>query len=191
MTVISADFVAVLLVVSLAISIHLVVRYRELESLNPNEEKYDRVVSVMKLMAVPCIYTGVTTIVAFISLVVSGLQPVIDFGWMMTAGIVIALIISFIAVPCLMLVWAAKKVVPADISSQTPYTMYFATFADRQGGVVLAVSGVLLFLSVFGISRLEVRNRFIDYFKESTEIYQGMELLDSNLGGTATFGHCY
>ncbi len=184
MTVISANFVAVLLVVSLAISIHLVVRYRELESLNPNEEKYDRVVSVMQLMAVPCIYTGVTTIVAFISLVVSGLQPVIDFGWMMTAGIVIALIISFIAVPCLMLVWTAKEVVPKDISSQTPYTMYFATFADRQGGVVLAVSGVLLCLSVFGISRLEVENRFIDYFKESTEIYQGMELLDSNLGGT-------
>ncbi len=184
MTVISANFVAVLLVVSLAISIHLVVRYRELESLNPNEEKYDRVVSVMQLMAVPCIYTGVTTIVAFISLVVSGLQPVIDFGWMMTAGIVIALIISFIAVPCLMLVWTAEEVVSADISSQTPYTMYFANFADRQGGVVLAVSGALLCLSVFGISRLEVENRFIDYFKESTEIYQGMELLDSNLGGT-------
>ena len=185
MTVISANFVAVLLVVSLAISIHLVVRYRELESLNPNEEKHNRVASVMQLMAVPCIYTGVTTIVAFISLVVSGLQPVIDFGWMMTVGIVIALIISFIAVPCLMLVWTSKEIVPADISSQTPpYTMYFATFADRQGGVVLAVSGVLLCLSIFGISRLEVENRFIDYFKESTEIYQGMELLDSNLGGT-------
>ena len=184
MTVISANFVAVLLVVSLAISIHLVVRYRELESLNPNEEKYNRVASVMQLMAVPCIYTGVTTIVAFISLVVSGLQPVIDFGWMMTVGIVIALIISFIAVPCLMLVWNSRKVVPADISSQTPYTMYFATFADRQGGVVLAISGALLCLSIFGISRLEVENRFIDYFKESTEIYQGMELLDSNLGGT-------
>ena len=184
MTVISANFVAVLLVVSLAISIHLVVRYRELESLNPNEEKYNRVASVMQLMAVPCIYTGVTTIVAFISLVVSGLQPVIDFGWMMTVGIIIALIISFIAVPCLMLVWNSRKVVPADISSQTPYTMYFATFADRQGGVVLAISGALLCLSIFGISRLEVENRFIDYFKESTEIYQGMELLDSNLGGT-------
>ncbi len=62
--------------------------------------------------------------------------------------------------------------------------MYFATIADRQGGVVLAVSAVLLCLSVFGISRLEVENRFIDYFKASTEIYQGMELLDSNLGGT-------
>ncbi|MDG1987174.1 MAG: MMPL family transporter [Halieaceae bacterium] len=185
MTVISANFVAVLLVVSLAISIHLVVRYRELESLHPNEERYNRVVSVMQLMAVPCIYTGVTTIVAFISLVVSGLQPVIDFGWMMTVGIVIALIISFIAVPCLMLVWTSKEIVSTDISSQTPpYTMYFATFADRQGGVVLAVSGVLLCLSIFGISRLEVENRFIDYFKESTEIYQGMELLDSNLGGT-------
>lgn len=184
MTVISANFVAVLLVVSLAISIHLVVRYRELESLNPNEEKHDRVASVMQLMAVPCIYTGVTTIVAFVSLVVSGLQPVIDFGWMMTVGIVIALIISFIVVPCLMLLWRSKEVVQADILSQTPYTMYFATFADKRGGVVLAVSGVLLCLSFFGISRLEVENRFIDYFKESTEIYQGMELLDSNLGGT-------
>ncbi len=184
MTVISANFVAVLLVVSLAISIHLVVRYRELECLNPKEEKYDRVASVMQLMAVPCVYTGVTTIVAFISLVVSGLQPVIDFGWMMTVGILVALIISFVVVPCLMLLWRSREAGQTNIASQTPYTMYFATFADKRGSIVLTISGVLLCLSLLGISRLEVENRFIDYFKESTEIYQGMELLDSNLGGT-------
>lgn len=183
MTVISSNFVAVLLIISLAIAIHLVVRYRELHALDPEGDLHDRVLQAMRLMAVPCIYTGLTTIVAFMSLVVSGIQPVIDFGWMMTLGIGVALLLSFILVPCLMLVWPAGR--PHRHSGQDPaLTGYFAHVTDHYGRSILVVSAVLLVFSGVGISRLEVENRFIDYFHESTEIYQGMELLDRVLGGT-------
>ncbi|MDP5052801.1 MAG: MMPL family transporter, partial [Congregibacter sp.] len=93
MTVISSNVVAVLLIVGLAIAIHLVVRYREIHREQANLSLYDRVRESMRLMAVPCVYTGVTTMVAFVSLVVSGIQPVIDFGWMMTLGICVALLV--------------------------------------------------------------------------------------------------
>ena len=105
MTVISSNFVAVLLIISLALSIHLIVRYRELHSINPDEDEHARVLNTVRLMVVPCFYTSITTIVAFVSLVVSGIQPVIDFGWMMTTGIAVALVMAFMLVPCLMLVW--------------------------------------------------------------------------------------
>ena len=103
MTVISSNFVAVLLIIALAMAIHLIVRYRELHAEEPNGDSHERVLRSMTLMAVPCFYTGITTIVAFMSLVVSGIQPVIDFGWMMTVGVCVALLMSFIVVPCLML----------------------------------------------------------------------------------------
>jgi predicted RND superfamily exporter protein len=134
-------------------------------------------------MAVPCIYTAVTTIVAFTSLVVSGIQPVIDFGWMMTLGISLALLVSFTFVPAMMLVWPPDRVPPAAEKHQ-PFTLHVAVIADRHGSSVIWGSIALTVLVMFGISRLEVENRFIDYFKESTEIYQGMELLDARLGGT-------
>ena len=183
MTIISSNVVAVLLIVGLAIAIHLVVRYRELHRLAPDGPLQHRVRDAMRLMAVPCIYTALTTMVAFVSLVVSGLQPVIDFGWMMSLGISIALLVSFTLVPALMLLWPADRTPPAPDRGR-PLTLRFATVADRHGAIVLAASAALALLIGIGVTRLEVENRFIDYFKESTEIYRGMELLDSRLGGT-------
>jgi predicted RND superfamily exporter protein len=183
MTVISSNFVAVLLIITLAIAIHLVVRYRELHAAEPQGALYPRVLGAVRTMAVPCVYTGITTIVAFMSLVVSGIQPVIDFGWMMTVGIVLALALAFVIVPCLMLVWPTGRPFKHSGPHQ-PMTVYFARITDRFGGSVLLVSLALVVATVFGISRLEVENRFIDYFKETTESYRGMELLDAKLGGT-------
>lgn len=183
MTVISSNFVAVLLIIVLAICIHLIVRYRELHALDPDGDLFERVAETHRLMAVPCFYTGLTTIVAFMSLVVSGIQPVIDFGWMMTVGIAVALLLSFILVPCLMLVWPVGR--PHHHTGADPtLTAWFARVTDRRGGAIIAVTLATVVAIVVGVSRLEVENRFIDYFHESTEIYQGMELLDSKLGGT-------
>jgi len=183
MTVISSNFVAVLLIITLAIAIHLIVRYRELHAADPEGELYPRVKRSVELMAVPCVYTGITTIVAFMSLVVSGIQPVIDFGWMMTVGIAIALVLAFVIVPCMMLVWPKGR--PFKYGAvRKAMTLHFAAVTDRHGTAILLGSGVLVALVAWGIARLEVENRFIDYFKDTTEIYQGMELLDSKLGGT-------
>tara|TARA_R110001592_G_scaffold357416_1_gene660750 strand:+ start:353753 stop:356359 length:2607 start_codon:yes stop_codon:yes gene_type:complete len=183
MTVISSNFVAVLLIITLAIAIHLVVRYRELHAKEPDGDLHARVLRTAQLMAVPCFYTGITTIVAFVSLVVSGIQPVIDFGWMMTTGIALALVLSFVIVPCMILVWPAGKP-HRHTGSDAPMTALFARVVDGHGAAILGVTTLLIFLTLLGISRLEVENRFIDYFDKSTEIYQGMELLDSQLGGT-------
>ena len=182
MTVISSNFVAVLLVVALALAIHLVVRYRELEAKEPNLPRAERAVLAARLMFVPCFYTAVTTMVAFTSLVVAGIKPVIDFGWMMTAGIVVAFAVSFTLVPALMALLPDSGA--KGVSDSLSMTRWFATIVERFGGGVLAVTALLVLLVALGLSRLQVENRFIDYFKDTTEIYQGMELLDSRLGGT-------
>ncbi len=183
MTVISSNFVAVLLIITLAICIHLVVRYRELHAQEPEGDLFVRVSRTVQLMAVPCFYTGITTIVAFVSLVVSGIQPVIDFGWMMTVGISLALLLSFVLVPCMMLVWPEGK--PHRHSGADPtLTAWFAKVTEHRGGTIVGITLMITAMIAWGVSRLEVENRFIDYFHQSTEIYQGMQLLDSKLGGT-------
>ena len=183
MTVISSNSVAVLLIVTLSLSIHLVVRYRELHRAQPAASRTELAAGSARLMLVPCLYTAMTTIVAFTSLVVAGLQPVIDFGWMMTTGIVIGFCTVFTLVPALMVIIPDA---PRATSQQTdaPFTQKFALIVQRHGVFVSAVTVVLIVISGLGIRSLEVENRFIDYFKEHTEIYQGMELLDARLGGT-------
>ncbi|MGB1544363.1 MAG: efflux RND transporter permease subunit [Spongiibacter marinus] len=183
LTVISANFVALLLIITLAITIHLVVRYREISALSPQSSQLQRVSDTVRLMARPCIYTALTTLVAFASLVVSGIRPVIDFGWMMTMGVMAALILSFLILPCVLMLLPAREE-KNGAGGEGAFTRYFAVATERFGGTIVVVSVALLAVSAWGISQLKVENRFIDYFHEDTEIYQGMETIDAELGGT-------
>ncbi len=183
MTVISSNFVALLLIVTLSICIHLVVRYRELIVERPDADQESLVMATIEYMAKPCIYTALTTIVAFASLVVSGIRPVIDFGWMMTIGITLALLMSFIVLPAGMMLWGKGGAGSAGGGAPS-ITLYFAKLTDHLQNGVLWISLMLLTLAAYGISELKVENRFIDYFDESTEIYQGMETIDREFGGT-------
>lgn len=183
LTVISSNFVALLLILTLSVTIHLIVRYRELHVENPGWTNRQLAIETMLSMAKPCLFTTITTIVAFMSLVVSGIRPVIDFGWMMTIGCTMALIIAFIVLPTVLSILSNTD--PAkDDTKDVRFTEHFANFTEKFGSAVLIGSLLLAVMSGYGISQLKVENRFIDYFSESTEIYQGMELIDRELGGT-------
>lgn len=191
LTVISSNFVALLLIVALAIIIHLVVRYREYASERPEWSQRELVIATCQYMAKPCLYTALTTIVAFMSLVVSDIRPVMDFGWMMTIGLVLALLLAFVLLPAILVLLPREHPDVAARNSDageggTPLTAYCARAVERFGGVVLGASLLVLLLSVWGISRLQVENRFVDYFHEDTEIHQGLSLIDQKLGGTTS-----
>ena len=183
LTVISSNFVLLLLIITMALTIHLIVRYRELLSSNPDEDQYQLVSETVRSMAKPCFYTVLTTIVAFTSLVVSNIRPVIDFGWMMTIGIALALVIAFIIIPAGMLLLGKGPISDVQDNSSA-ITSKFAWFTEHYGTAVLLIAVGLAALSAYGINKLEVENRFIDYFRSDTEIYQGMQIIDTALGGT-------
>jgi len=182
LTVISSNFVALLLVLTMAVTIHLIVRYRELHTAHPEADQHQLVRDTVYLMARPCIYTVLTTMVAFASLVVSDIRPVIDFGWMMTIGLLVTLCLVFVVIPAGMLI--AGKSAGSQTNHTTHLPEFFSDVTERRGGLVLILSAVLGGLAMFGIARLEVDNRFIDYFKTDTEIYQGLSVIDQKLGGT-------
>jgi len=184
-TVVSSNFIALLLIISISLSIHIIVRYQEIASREPALNQDQLVSLTIQEMFKPCLYTALTTMVAFASLSISDIKPVIEFGKMMVVGILFAFIFTFTALPSIMsLINKLSSDSKKDFSKGL--TLHFASFASAKGKVVITLSSLLLIFSILGISKLTVENRFIDYFKESTEIYQGMELLDLKLGGTAT-----
>jgi hypothetical protein len=183
-TVVSSNFISLLLIISISLTIHLIVRYQELYELDPSMDKTDLVTLTIEQMLKPCFYTALTTIIAFASLSVSEIKPVIDFGKMMVAGIFFAFIFSFTLVPVAMLLFTSDKGKESKDFSKG-ITLVFSTFTQRYGNIVMLISVILFSFSLYGISKLTVENRFIDYFKPTTEIYKGMELLDTKLGGTA------
>jgi uncharacterized protein len=185
LTVISSNFVALLLIMSFAFTIYVVVRYRELHAQHPHWTQAELVMKTARVMGEPCFFSALTTIAAFMSLVESGIRPVIDFGWMMTIGLAVAFVLSFIIVPAgLMLL---PKGVSKDKGDQSAkVTLKFSHIAQFHGGKVLVLALLSTIISIYGLTQLEVENRFIDYFHSHSEIHKGLSVIDKELGGTAT-----
>jgi predicted RND superfamily exporter protein len=182
-TVISSNFISLQLIITMAITIHLIVRYRDLVMQHPEAEQRQLVLDTVGLMMTPCLYAALTTIAGFGSLLLCNILPVRTFGWMMSAGIAVSLIVTFLLFPAgLMLL--GKEAPQAVKAKRFSFTSALARFTEARGTLILCVSCLILIMNVLGITRLVVENSFINYFKKDTEIYQGLKVIDEKLGGT-------
>ncbi len=182
-TIISSNFVSILIIITIALTIHVTVCYGELYAENPEIDQISLIRQTIKRIFLPCFYTSITTIVAFTSLVVSGIRPVIDFGWIMTIGISVGFVLAFIIFPSFLSLMKPQGAV-SDYDATKRLTNGIALFSLGHKNKILSLTAVLVVLGIIGISQLRVDNRFIDYFKTNTEIYQGMSVIDTELGGT-------
>ncbi len=182
-TVISSNFIALMLILTMAMNIHLSTRFLQLREKNPNKKISELIILTTSKMFWPILYTVLTTIIAFLSLIFSEIKPIIDFGWMMTLGLIISFVITFTLLPTLI------NFVPEENISLKKYNVsflnsYFSNLSQKNHKIIFLISGIIIILSIVGISRLEVENSFINYFSKKTEIYKGMKLIDEKLGGT-------
>ena len=182
-TVISSNFIALMLILTMAMNIHISTRFLQLKNEFPNKDNLEILSVTTGKMFWPILYTVLTTIFAFLSLIFSGIKPIIDFGWMMTFGLITSFIITFTLLPTL-LNFAPSKNISIKKEENSKITSFFSQVSQSNRNVVLITTAVVIILSVIGISRLEVENSFINYFNKNTEIYKGMKLIDEELGGT-------
>lgn len=182
-TVISSNFISLMLILTMSMNVHLIVRYRQLCKDNADATQRDLVLETARKMVWPCLYTALTTILAFASLMVSGIKPVIDFGWMMTIGLSVTFLTTFTLFPAL-LVKMPRSYVSRDEKDDYSFTAVLAEVTQNYGKPIIVVTLVLAVVAAMGISLLRVENSFINYFDDDTEIYQGMKLIDEELGGT-------
>ncbi len=180
-TVISSNFISLMLILTLSMNIHLIVRYRQLSSSSPSQ--YDAISLTVRQMVWPCLYTALTTIVAFASLILSDIKPVSDFGYMMTFGLIVTFLTSFILLPCILSL-LAKEEEDNHENNSFGFTKFLAYLTIDKGKYIVTTTLIIFLLTIYGVSQLRVENSFINYFKSNTEIYKGMKQIDKKLGGT-------
>jgi len=182
-TVISSNFIALMLILTIAMNIHMSARFLQLKKDFPNHNNFEILNITTSKMFMPILYTVLTTIVAFLSLVLSNIKPIIDFGWMMTIGLTVSFIITFTLLPSLLGFTSAENIILQE-TKNSKITSFFGELSLNNKKTIIGITFLVIILSVFGISRLEVENSFINYFNKNTEIYKGMKLIDDELGGT-------
>ena len=182
-TVISSNFIALMLILTMAMNIHLCTRFLQLKKKFSDLKNFEIISITTSKMFWPILYTVLTTIFAFLSLIFSEIKPIIDFGWMMTLGLITSFFITFTLLPTLLsFISNDNMIVQKDNESRV--TSFFSKVSTNNGNIIFVTTILIIILSVFGISRLEVENSFINYFDKNTEIYKGMKLIDDKLGGT-------
>ncbi len=183
-TVISSNFIALMLILNMAMNIHVTVRYLQLKNEYPELSKNDAVLEASKKMMLPILYTVLTTICAFLSLIFSGIKPIIDFGWMMTLGLIVSFSVTFLLLPSLLNTLSEKDEINVRNTERSLITSIMATVAKKSYVLLFGTTIAIFIASIIGISKLEVENSFINYFDKETEIYKGMKKIDDELGGT-------
>jgi len=182
-TVISSNFIALMLILTMAMNIHMSTRFLQLRNNFPDLKNFEIISMTTGKMFLPILYTVLTTVCAFLSLIFSGIKPIIDFGWMMTFGLITYFIITFTLLPTL-LYFVSNNNVQLKEDSESKITSFLGKISINNKTSIFAITGIIIILSAIGISRLEVENSFINYFNKNTEIYKGMKLIDEKLGGT-------
>ena len=182
-TVISSNFIALMLILTMAMNIHISTRFLQLKKNNPNLKNSEIIFMTTGKMFWPIMYTALTTICAFLSLIFSEIKPVIDFGWMMSLGLIISFVITFTLLPTLINLLSTEKI-NIEVESKSKITEFLGEISINSRPTIFLITLVVIISSIVGISRLEVENSFINYFNKSTEIYKGMKLIDEKLGGT-------
>ena len=183
-TVVSANFIALLMIIGISLTVHLVVRYREITSKFNDISHNEALKRTLSQMFLPCLYTALTTMVAFASLIISDIRPIIDFGLLMVLSIFIAFSVSFVFFGSLASLMN-KNLKDTNIDYSSGFTTWINSLVVRFKNIILLISLFGFIFSIVGINKLSVENKFIDYFKPSTEIYKGLSLIDKKLGGTA------
>ncbi len=183
-TVISSNFIALMLILNMAMNIHLTVRFLQLKKEFPAMSKNEAVFEASKKMMLPILYTVLTTICAFLSLIFSGIKPIMDFGLMMTLGLIVSLIVTFLLLPSLLNIFSTDQEINLKDTEKSLITSLLGSIAKKSRIFLFGSTIFIIGLSIGGIAKLQVENSFINYFDKETEIYKGMKKIDDDLGGT-------
>ncbi len=181
-TVISSNFIALQLILTISIVIHLIVRYRELALENSQEKSYALALHATLSMSKPTFFAVITTMAGFASLMLSGIKPVIALGWMMSIGLSISFVVAYLVFPALVLLMRSSR--RSGSLYNFAFIKYAANLVEKRGVAVIVASLIISIFSIVGATKLMVENSFVSYFKPSTQIYQGMMVIDTELGGT-------
>ena len=183
-TVISSNFIALMLILNMAMNIHFTVRFLQLKKETPQLTTKETVSEASKKMVLPILYTVLTTICAFLSLVLSDIKPIIDFGWMMTLGLIVSFSVTFLLLPSLISLLASENEIGLKDTEKSLITSALGSFTKNNKIIIFGSTFLIIIFSIIGITKLEVENSFINYFDKETEIYKGMKKIDDELGGT-------
>lgn len=177
----------IIFVVGMSDVVHILTRY--FEELRKGLSKIAAVRIAFKEVGLATLLTSITTAVGFLTLLTSSIQPIANFGSTTAIGVFVAFILAFSMLPAV-LVLSPRPNIDTKTSSQMFWTRQLHgslrwTFRNR--GFILIITGVILTLSIYGLSRIEVNNFLLEDLKDDDPLKQEFVFFETHFAGGRPF----
>ncbi|WP_291953135.1 MMPL family transporter [Campylobacter sp.] len=182
-TIVSSNYVALVLIITVSVIIHLIVHFIENLQKHKKSSIYKVLLSTLLDKASPSFYAILTTIVGFLSFIFSDIEPIIKLGIMMSLGISVSLLLAYIYFASILILFPIVKVKKLDKSS-LKFLTFCANASLNHRKIIYLISFVCVIVAIVGIFKIKVENSFVNYFKDESRIKQGLLVIDRELGGT-------
>ncbi|MDO6446695.1 MMPL family transporter [Colwellia sp. 1_MG-2023] len=190
-TVISANVIALQIILSLAMIIHLIIQYQEFVETGRFTTQTALVLATLKSKFKPCLFAAITTTVGFATLIFSSVQPVISFGWMMVIAMSVSVIVGLVFFPALLLsIFSIQK----HVAKHTIIEQFMSSMANVVNRLPTKISLLTIVVTLaFGVGcfKLTAENSFLNYFSDSTDVKRELTFIDQEFGGSTSFDVLY
>jgi predicted RND superfamily exporter protein len=207
LSVISTVLPVILVAVGSAYGIHVITHYMAERGVRPmtREEHREFVLALLRKIGKSVFLAALTTFVGFVSFCFTRVLPIREFGYFSSFGVFAAFGIAVTLIPALLLIRGPEplaKQKKKETAAGTPgdgiavpdgdgeFDSLSVTIADsfltivRKKRFVIALTVVVLLVSLYGLSRIVIDNVLVEYFREETDIYRSDKFIREKFGGS-------
>ncbi|MBI4639455.1 MAG: MMPL family transporter [Candidatus Tectomicrobia bacterium] len=166
-------------------------------------DKRRAILDTMTVMGKPVFYSDVTTAVGFASLATVSIVPVRIFGLVVAFGTLVILLMSYTLVPAILMLIKEERTIqalhpPAQKGLSMPamegamqesassWLLRLGEFSVRRTKTIALIGSVLLLIAAVGLSRIQVNNNMVHWFKYESAVRTADRVMNERLGGTST-----
>ena len=176
---------ALIMIIGVSDVIHLIFHYYE--QVEKGRPKRETLVNTVREIGLPCLMTSVTTAVGFVSLTISEIIPVRQFGYVAAIGLMMTFLAAFTIVPAVLYYLPTPgREIKTRLDRRTTGRLLnvLGRTNVRFRWVMLAFGVVAVIFSVGGVMRIRVENNNFDFFKEDSALLDAVRFIDRRFAGS-------
>ena len=171
-------------------SVHIMSEFAD--SYRPGANAKIVISRVVEHLFTPMLFTSLTSAVGFLSLMLTPIPPVQIFGAYVAFGILLAFLLTILLIPAYIVRMSPAALAKLESRSKTPHTDTILArllrrsgqFAMRRGKLIAGVAVLGIAISIAGISRIEINDNPVRWFKANHPIRVADKVLNEHFAGT-------
>ena len=151
-----------------------------------HKDKYKAMRETLNNIMAPCFFTSLTTLLGFGSLMINNIKPILDFGLVGGAAVMLAFIATMLFIPSMHILLGMPKDVQKRPRLKFDLTRLMETvtgFVDKRSRIFWILIPLILIWAIAGMTRIKIETDHLSFFRKNSDVYQATTFIEKNLAG--------